>query len=82
MHVTQAFDSLIHCLDNVKKWLTADKFKPNPAKIEFVRFGSRTVHAKLHEFFLVNILGVISFHLLRWLRAFVSGLIWIFNPNV
>ena len=54
-YVTEAFDRLINCLDHVKKWLTADKFKPNPAKIEFILFGSRNVHGKtLYEFFLIN----------------------------
>ena len=64
-HVTEAFDMLKNCLDNVKKWLSANKHNLNPDKTEFnILFGSRTVHKKLSEVFQINII-VISFHLLR-----------------
>ena len=50
-HVTEAFDRLKNCLDDVKKWLSANKLKLNPNKKEFILFGTRTVHTKLNEFF-------------------------------
>ena len=56
-HVTEAFDRLKNCLDDVKKWLSANKLKFNPDKAQFILFDSRTVCAKLSEFFPVNIHG-------------------------
>ena len=56
-HATQAFDRLKNCLDDVRKWLSANKLKLNPDKTEFILFGSRNVRTKLRKFFPVNILG-------------------------
>ena len=56
-HATQAFDRLKNCLDDVRKWLSANKLKLNPDKTEFILFGSRNVRTKLSNFFPVNILG-------------------------
>ena len=56
-HATQAFDRLENCLDDVRKWLSANKLKLNPDKTEFILFGSRNVRTKLRKFFPVNILG-------------------------
>ena len=56
-HATQAFDRLKKCLDDVRKWLSANKLKLNPDKTEFILFGSRNVRTKLSKFFPVNILG-------------------------
>ena len=56
-HATQAFDRLKNCLDDVRKWLSANKLKLNPDKTEFILFGSRNVRTKLSKFFPVNILG-------------------------
>ena len=46
-HATQAFDRLKNCLDDVRKWLSANKLKPNPNKTEFILFGLKNVHTKL-----------------------------------
>ena len=56
-HATQAFDRLKNCLDDVRKWLSANKLKLNPDKTEFILFGSGNVRTKLSKFFPVNILG-------------------------
>ena len=56
-HATQAFDRLKNCLDDVRKWLSANKLKLNPDKTEFILFGSRNVRTKLSKFFPVNTLG-------------------------
>ena len=55
--ITEAFYRLKKCLDDIKKWLSANKLKLNPDKTECILFDSRTVCAKLSEFFPVNILG-------------------------
>ena len=44
-------------MDDVRKWLSANKLKLNPDKTEFILFGSRNVRTKLSKFFPVNILG-------------------------
>ena len=46
--------SLKECLGDVKKWLSANKLKVNP---DMIKFGSKTVHAKLDKIFPVDILG-------------------------
>ena len=51
-----AFDRLKSCLDDVKKWLSANKLKLNPHKTEFIIFGSK-IHEKLNKSFPVYILG-------------------------
>ena len=56
-NVAQTFDRLRNCLDNIKKWLTANKLKLNPDKTEFILLGSRTVCSKFNEIFPVNIIG-------------------------
>ena len=50
-HATQAFDRLKNCLDDVRRWLSANKLKLNPDKTE------RNARTKLSKFFPVNILG-------------------------
>ena len=55
-HVTLAFDRLKNCLDDVRKWLSANKLKLNPDKTEFILFVSRNVRTKLSTFFPVNML--------------------------
>ena len=45
------------CLDYIKKWFPANKFKLNPDKTEFIIFGSKIQHEKLNKSFPVNILG-------------------------
>ena len=56
-HATQAFDRLKNCLNDVRRWLSANKLKLNPDKTEFILFGSRNARTKLSKFFPVNILG-------------------------
>ena len=46
-HVTEAFERLKNCLDDVKKWLSANKLKLNPDKTKFILFDRRAVHTKL-----------------------------------
>ena len=38
-NVVHAFDRLKSCLDDVKKWLSANKLKLNPDKTDFIIFG-------------------------------------------
>ena len=38
-NVAHAIDRLKSCLDDVKKWLSANKLKLNPDKTEFIVFG-------------------------------------------
>ena len=38
-NVAHAFDRLKSCLDDVKKWLYANKSKLNPDKTKFIVFG-------------------------------------------
>ena len=56
-YATQAFGRLKNCLDDVRKWLSANKLKLNPDKTEFILFGSKNVRTKLGKFFPGNILG-------------------------
>ena len=56
-NVVHAFDRLKSCLDDVKKWLSANKLKLNPDKTEFIVFGSKIQHEKWNKSFAVNILG-------------------------
>ena len=56
-NVSHAFDRLERCLEDVKKWLSANKLKLNPDKTEFIVFGSKIQHEKLNKSFPVNILG-------------------------
>ena len=56
-NVTQSFERLNRCLDDVKKWLSANMLKFNPDKTDFIIFGSKTHHVKLKFFLPVNILG-------------------------
>ena len=55
--MSRAFDRLESCLEDVKKWLSANKLKLNPDKTEFIVFGSKIQHEKLNKSFPVNILG-------------------------
>ena len=41
MNVTHAFDRLKTYLDDIKKWLSANKLRLNPDKTELIIFGSR-----------------------------------------
>ena len=52
MNVAHAFDRSENCLDDGKKWLSANKLKLNPDKTEFIIFGE-----KLNKSFPVNILS-------------------------
>ena len=52
-NVAHAFGRLKTCLDDVKKWLSANKLKLNP----FIIFGSETQCEKHNKSFPVNILG-------------------------
>ena len=56
-NVSHAFDRLESCLEDVKKWLSANKLKLNPDKTEFIVFGSKIQREKLNKSFPVNILG-------------------------
>ena len=56
-NVSHAFDRLERCLEDVKKWLSANKLKLNPDKTEFIVFGSKIHREKLDKSFPVNILG-------------------------
>ena len=40
-NVAHAFDMLKSCLEDVKKWLSANKLKLNPDKTKFIVFGSK-----------------------------------------
>ena len=55
-NVAHAFDRLKSCLDDVKKWLSANKMKLKPNETEFIIFGSK-IREKLNKSFPVNILG-------------------------
>ena len=58
MFMTHSLMFILHSknsLDDVKKWLFANKLKLNPTQTEFIIFGPRTVHTKLNKFFPVNI---------------------------
>ena len=54
--MSHACDRLKSCLDDVKKWLSANKLKLNPEKTEFIIFGSK-LREKLNKSFPVDILG-------------------------
>ena len=56
-NVSHALDRLERCLEDVKKWLSANKLKLNPDKTEFIVFGSKIHREKLNKSFPVNILG-------------------------
>ena len=56
-NVASALDKLSHCLEDVKRWLSTNKLKPNPDKTEFIVFGSKSQREKLNQSFPVNILG-------------------------
>ena len=56
-NVARAFDRLKRCLEDVKKWFSANQLKRNPDKTEFIVFGSKIQHEKLNKSFPVNILG-------------------------
>ena len=56
-NVVHVLDRLKSCLDDVKKWLSANKLKLNPDKTEFIVFGSKIQHEKWNKSFPVNILG-------------------------
>ena len=56
-NVSHAFDRLESCLEDVKKWLSANKLKLNRDKTELIVFGSKIQHEKLNKSFPVNILG-------------------------
>ena len=56
-NVAHLFDRLKSCLDDVKKWLSANKLKLNPDKTEFIIFGSILQCGRLNRFFLIDILG-------------------------
>ena len=55
-NVAHGFDKLKTYLDDVKKWLSANKLKLNPDKTEFIIFASKTGE-KLNKSFPVDILG-------------------------
>ena len=57
-NVDHAFDRLKSCLDDVKKWLSANKLKLNPDKTEFIIFGTKQCE-KLNKSIPVNILGTL-----------------------
>ena len=56
-NVSHAFDRLERCLEDVKKWLSANKLKLNPDKTEFIVFGSKIHREKPNKSIPVNILG-------------------------
>ena len=58
-NVAHAFDRLKSYLDDVKKWLSANKLKLNPDKTEFIIFGTKQQREKLNKSIPVNILGTL-----------------------
>ena len=48
---------LQQCLSSVQSWMACNKLKLNPAKIEFIVFGTDSQHAELASFFPTDILG-------------------------
>ena len=50
-NATQALKRLNTCLDDVKKWMAANKLKLNPDKTEFVVFGSKVQRLNWLNFF-------------------------------
>ena len=58
-YVVHAFDKLKSCLDDVKKWLSANELKLKPDKTEFIIFGSKLQCEKLHKSFPVYVLGTL-----------------------
>ena len=60
-NVVHAFDRLKSCLDDVRKWLSANKVKRNPDKTEFINFGSKLQCEKLNKSSPVNILANLLF---------------------
>ena len=55
--MSHAFERLENCLEDFKKWLSANKLKLNPDKTEFIVFGSKMQREKLNKSFPVNIRG-------------------------
>ena len=72
----QMVHSYMLILDDVKKWLSANKLKLNADKTEFIIFGVKIQCEKLNKSFPVNILG--SFLCQGWSGTLVYGLIVIF----
>ena len=58
-NLADGFARLKSCLDDCKKWLSANKPKLNPDKTEFIIFGSQLQHENLNKSFPVNILGTL-----------------------
>ena len=56
-NAASALDKLSRCLEDIKRWLSTNKFKLNPDKTEFIVFGSKSQCEKLNHSFPVNILG-------------------------
>ena len=57
MNASAAFDKWNRCLQDVKEWMSASKFKLNPDKTEFILFGSKKQRERLNVCFLIDILG-------------------------
>ena len=55
--MAHAFDTLKACLDDVKKWLSANNLKLNPDKTEFIICSSKMQCKKLNKSSPVNNLG-------------------------
>ena len=47
-NASAAFDKLNRCLQDVKEWMSASKLKLNPAKTEFILFGSKKQRERLN----------------------------------
>ena len=56
-NASAAFDKLNRCLQDVKEWMSASKFKLNPDKTEFILFGSKKQRERLNACFQIDILG-------------------------
>ena len=57
--MAHAFDRLKSCLDDVKKWLSANKLKLNPDKTQFIIFGTKQQCEKLNKSIPVIILATL-----------------------
>ena len=57
MNASAAFDKLNRCLQDVKEWMSANKLKLNPDKIEFILFDSKKQRERLNACFPIDILG-------------------------
>ena len=71
------FDRLKSCLNDVKKWLSANNLKLNPAKTEFIILGSKSQCEKLNKSFPDNILG----NLLSPVRLVRNLGVWLHNDS-